>query len=114
MSSSSGSGTLARLAEGNVARSTARIRRRRDAFAELRARRGRPEQPLVAVVTAGGSFDPAHPVLEAGALVLTTDGAAPGLRASVPDATEVVAVNDGESGRPRAPPSRYCASAATP
>ncbi|HEY2208687.1 MAG TPA: dihydrofolate reductase family protein [Gaiellaceae bacterium] len=67
------------------------------ALAELRARRGRPEQPLVAVVTAGGSFDPAHPVHEAGTLVLTTDGAASRLRAAVPDATEVVAVNDGET-----------------
>lgn len=67
------------------------------ALAELRTRRGRPEQPLVAVVTAGGSFDPAHPVHEAGTLVLTTEGAAPRLRAAVPDATEVVAVNDGET-----------------
>jgi riboflavin biosynthesis pyrimidine reductase len=66
-------------------------------LAELRARRGRPEQPLVAVVTAGGSFDPAHPVHQAGTLVLTTAGAAPRLRAAVPDATEVVAVNDGET-----------------
>lgn len=68
-----------------------------DALAELRARRGRPEQPLVAVVTAGGSFDPAHPVHEAGTLVLTTEGSAERLRAAVPDATEVVAVNDGET-----------------
>jgi riboflavin biosynthesis pyrimidine reductase len=66
-----------------------------EALLELRARRGRPEQPLVAVVTTGASLDPAHTVLESGALVLTTDGAAPALRASVPEATEVVAVNDG-------------------
>lgn len=64
---------------------------------ELRARRGRPEQPLVAVVTAGGSFDPTHPVHEAGVLVLTTEAAAPGLRAAVPDASEVVAVNEGDT-----------------
>jgi len=68
-----------------------------DALAELRAGRGRPEQPLLAVVTGGGSFDPAHPVHEAGTLVLTTEGAASRLRAAVPDATEVVAVNDGET-----------------
>ncbi|HLX31518.1 MAG TPA: dihydrofolate reductase family protein [Gaiellaceae bacterium] len=68
-----------------------------EAFAELRARRGRPEQPRVAVVTSGASFDPSHQVLGAGALVLTTAKAAPGLAASVPDATEVVAVNDGAS-----------------
>jgi riboflavin biosynthesis pyrimidine reductase len=64
---------------------------------ELRAQRGRPEQPLIAVVTAGGSFDPTHPVHEAGVLVLTTEGAAPRLQAAVPDASEVVAVNDGDT-----------------
>ena len=68
-----------------------------EALAGLRARRGRPEQPLLVVVTAGGSFDPTHPVLETGALVLTTEGAAPRLRAAVPAATEVVAVNGGDS-----------------
>jgi riboflavin biosynthesis pyrimidine reductase len=67
------------------------------ALAELRAGRGRSEQPLVVVVTTGASLDPAHPVLESGALVLTTDGAAPRLRASVPGATEVVAVNDDDT-----------------
>jgi len=67
------------------------------AFAELRAARGRPEQPLVVVLTAGGSFDPAHPVLEAGALVLTTERAAPGVRASAPAASEVVAVGTGDT-----------------
>ena len=66
------------------------------ALAELRATRGRPEQPLVVVVTAGGSLDPAHPVLESGALVLTTSGAADGLRARLPKAAEVVAVNEGD------------------
>jgi len=68
-----------------------------EAFAELRAARGLPEQPRVAVVTSGISFDPTHPVLEAGAIVLTTETAAPGLTESVPDATEVVGVNDGAS-----------------
>jgi riboflavin biosynthesis pyrimidine reductase len=68
-----------------------------EALAELRARRGRSEQPLLAIVTAGGSFDPAHPVLETGAVVLTTEDAAPRVRALVPEATEVVAVNGGES-----------------
>ena len=67
------------------------------AFAELRSRRGLSEQPLLAVVTAGGSFDPTHSVLETGAVVLTTERAAPELRASVHDASEVIAVNDGDS-----------------
>jgi riboflavin biosynthesis pyrimidine reductase len=68
-----------------------------EALLELRARRRRPEQPLVVVVTTGASLDPAHPVLESGALVLTTERGAPGLRAAVPGATEVVAVNDGDT-----------------
>jgi riboflavin biosynthesis pyrimidine reductase len=68
-----------------------------EALAELRARRGRSDQPLVAIVTAGGSFDPSHQVLETGALVLTTEAAAPRLRASVPGVTEVAAVNEGDT-----------------
>jgi riboflavin biosynthesis pyrimidine reductase len=68
-----------------------------DALAELRSRRGRPEQPLVVVVSTGASLDPAHPVLESGALVLTTEGAVSRLRAAVPGAAEVVAVNDGDT-----------------
>jgi riboflavin biosynthesis pyrimidine reductase len=67
-----------------------------DAFAELRHALGKSEHPAVAIVTAGGSFDPMHPVLEAGAIVLTTERAAPDIRASVPAASEVVAVNDGD------------------
>ena len=67
-----------------------------EAFAELRRRRRRPESPTVAFVTAGGSFDPAHPALERRAIVLTTRRAAAGLKRSVPAASEVVAVNDGE------------------
>ena len=64
------------------------------ALAELRAARGQPEHPPLAVVTAGGSFDPGHPALERGGLVLTTERAAPALRATVPATTEVVAVGD--------------------
>jgi riboflavin biosynthesis pyrimidine reductase len=68
-----------------------------EALAELRARRGRSEQPLVVAITTGASLDPAHPVLESGALVLTTEGAAAGVRAALPGAAEVVAVNDGDT-----------------
>jgi riboflavin biosynthesis pyrimidine reductase len=67
-----------------------------EAFAELRRRRGRPERTAVAVVTAGGSFDPRHPLLERGALVLTTERAAPQLRANVEPPSEVVAVGGGD------------------
>lgn len=68
-----------------------------EALAELRAGRGRSEQPLVVVVTTGASLDPGHPVLASGALVLTTLGAAERLRASVPEVSEIVAVNDGDT-----------------
>jgi riboflavin biosynthesis pyrimidine reductase len=67
------------------------------ALAELRAARGLAEQPRVAVVTSGISFSPSHPVLETGAIVLTTETAAAGIAETVPEATEVVAVNDGAS-----------------
>ena len=67
------------------------------ALNELRAARGLEEQPLVAIVTAGGSFDPTHPLLEQKALVLTTEHAAPDIRASVPAATEVAPVSAGDS-----------------
>jgi riboflavin biosynthesis pyrimidine reductase len=66
------------------------------AFAELRRGLGKTQHPAVAVVTAGGSFDPTHPVLESGAIVLTTERAADEIRARVPAATEVVAVNGGD------------------
>jgi len=67
-----------------------------DAFAELRARRGTGENPAVAIVTTGASLDHTHPVLEEGALVLTTEGTAGALRTAVPAAAEVVAVNAGD------------------
>ena len=69
-----------------------------DAFAELRRRLGKPERPAVAIVTAGGSFEPAHPILESGATVLTTAPVAATL--VVPPASEVVAVNDGDQVDP--------------
>ena len=62
------------------------------AFAELRAQRGKPEHPAVAVVTTGASFDPSHPVL-ADALVLTTVRGAATLEGVVPN---IAAVNDGD------------------
>ncbi len=65
-------------------------------FAELRRRRERPERPIVAFVTVGRSFDPDHPALEHNAIVLTTEQGAVDLRARVPAASEVVAVNDGD------------------
>ena len=68
-----------------------------EALAALRASRGRPEHPLLAILTSGGSFDAGHPVLERGALVLTTEQAAPDLRENVPPASEVVPVSAGDA-----------------
>jgi riboflavin biosynthesis pyrimidine reductase len=64
----------------------------KDAFAELRKRLGKPEQPAVAVVTTGASLDVTHPVLAA-AVVLTTARGAAKLEGAVPN---VIAVNDGD------------------
>jgi riboflavin biosynthesis pyrimidine reductase len=65
------------------------------AFAELRRRLGKPLHPEVVVATGSGRIDPAHPLLQSGALVLTTERGAARLRGTVPPATEVVALADG-------------------
>src|SRR5262249_30671195 len=54
------------------------------AYAELRARLGRPTEVEVAVLTASGGADPAHPVFERGALALTTDEGAAFLAGKLP------------------------------
>src|SRR5437867_297418 len=43
-----------------------------EAFAELRARLGKPPAPEVAILTGSGSIDPAHPVLGSRSVVLTS------------------------------------------
>lgn len=60
------------------------------ALAELRRRRGRPPNPAVAVLTASGSVDVAHPALGTGALVLTTERGAARLEGRLPAASEAV------------------------
>jgi riboflavin biosynthesis pyrimidine reductase len=65
----------------------------REAFAELRARLGKPERPAVAVVSTGASLVPTHGVFADGALLLTTERGAAELEAVLPN---VVAVNDGD------------------
>jgi riboflavin biosynthesis pyrimidine reductase len=59
-------------------------------FAELRHLRGRPPKPEIAIVTGRGSIDPAHPLLETGALVLTSEDGAQGLEGRLPAASTVV------------------------
>lgn len=61
-------------------------------FAELRARLGRDPAPELAVTTASGSLDPAHPALEEGVLVLTTDAGEAALRGRLPASSTVVSL----------------------
>jgi riboflavin biosynthesis pyrimidine reductase len=67
-----------------------------DAFAELRRRLGLPADPMLAVMTASGALDPAHPALEHGAVVLTTQTGAERCRRQLPGSVEVV-VLDGDT-----------------
>lgn len=62
------------------------------AFAELRRRRSRTEAPALVVLTGTGLIDPAHPALERGALVLTTDDGARHLEGRLPERAEVVSL----------------------
>jgi riboflavin biosynthesis pyrimidine reductase len=66
-------------------------------FAELRRRLGCRARPEIAIVTGSGSIDPAHPALEAGALVLTTAHGAAVLGDRLPGRTQAV-VLPGEDG----------------
>lgn len=72
------------------------------AFSELRRRRGRPPEPELAVLTGTGSINPAHPALEAGAVVLTTDRGAARLRGRLPVASTAIALGSGAEVDPRA------------
>ncbi|RDI76232.1 Pyrimidine reductase riboflavin biosynthesis [Gaiella occulta] len=62
------------------------------AFAELRRRRRRPENPALVVLTGSGLVDPAHPAFARGALVLTTDGGAVRLEGRLPGRSEIVSL----------------------
>ena len=68
------------------------------AFAELRARLGLPAGPEVAVLSASGAVDPAHPAFAAGAVVVTTDAGAARLGGRV----ETVSLGPGASVDPAA------------
>lgn len=61
-------------------------------FAELRRRLGRSSAPELAVLSASGRLDPAHPALEHGVLVLTTSGGEAALRSRLPSASTVVSL----------------------
>jgi riboflavin biosynthesis pyrimidine reductase len=63
-------------------------------FAELRRRRGRPERPEVAILSGRGSIDPRHPVLESGAVVLTSGRGANELDGRLPEGSTLVPLGD--------------------
>jgi riboflavin biosynthesis pyrimidine reductase len=74
-----------------------------EAYAELRRGLGKPtEQPGVAIITGSGSIDPAHPVLAAGAAVLTSTSGAERLEGALPEAASIVVVGDDTVLDPRA------------
>ena len=59
-------------------------------FAELRRLLGRAGGPEVAIVTASGAIDPAHPALRESALVLTTARGATTLEGQLADTSQLV------------------------
>jgi riboflavin biosynthesis pyrimidine reductase len=62
------------------------------AYADLRLELGAPPTPEIAVLTGSGSIDPGHPLLESGALVLTSEAGSERLAGRVPAASTVVAL----------------------
>jgi riboflavin biosynthesis pyrimidine reductase len=89
-----GSGTL-RASPRSEWRAAGPYPQAAEAFAELRRRRGQPEEPALVVLTGTGLIDPEHPALARGALVLTTDGGAARLHGLLPEASEVVSLGAG-------------------
>jgi riboflavin biosynthesis pyrimidine reductase len=67
-----------------------------DAYAALRRRLRLAATPRLVIVTRRGGIDPDSQAMQGGALVLTTDQAAPGLRKALPGTTEVRAVATGD------------------
>ncbi len=63
-------------------------------YAELRARLRRDRSPRLVVVSATGQLDPEQAAVQAGALVLTTDGGARLLAGRLPASCTVVALGD--------------------
>ena len=71
-------------------------------YRELRHQLGLAASPEVAVLTGSGSIDPEHPLLETGALVLTSDPGADTLRGRLPSASTIVALGSSVTIDPRA------------
>jgi riboflavin biosynthesis pyrimidine reductase len=64
------------------------------AFAALRAERGHPPKPEVAILTGRGTLDPCHPILAARAVVLTSIAGAEALDGRLPSTADVVVLGD--------------------
>jgi riboflavin biosynthesis pyrimidine reductase len=58
-------------------------------FARLRRKLRRPADPRLVVLTSSGDLDPAHPALQAGALILTTEDGARRAAARLPSTCRV-------------------------
>jgi len=63
-----------------------------EAYAELRASLGLDTVPRLVVLTGSGDVDPSLPAFELGALVVTTEAGARGLRGRLPSASAVATV----------------------
>jgi riboflavin biosynthesis pyrimidine reductase len=68
-----------------------------EAYADLRRRLGTAAEPEIAVLTGGGSIAPAHPLFEAGALVLTSDIGSRRLAGRLSNATTVLVLGESET-----------------
>jgi riboflavin biosynthesis pyrimidine reductase len=72
-----------------------------EAYAELRRHLGRAERPEVAILTGHGSIDPHHPVLDRGALVLTSDAGTVRLEGELPAASTILTLGEETTIDPR-------------
>lgn len=71
-------------------------------FAELRALRGQPERPQLAILTGSGAIDVRHPALSGPATILTSKAGAARLRGRVPETAELATLTTGTAIDPRA------------
>ena len=66
-----------------------------ESYADLRMSLGLPEAPEIAILTGSGSIDPAHPVLEGRAVVLTSDAGAERLAGRLPGSATMLSLGAG-------------------
>lgn len=71
------------------------------AFADLRRRLGRSKTPELAILSGRGSIAPAHPALNAGALVLSSEPGAARLRRRLPATSSIVTLGKNSAIDPR-------------